>query len=173
MVKQFQNWVKSEYGVDVKLQYVAEESPALFLNKLEDAYKAKQSAPYDVMAIEENYYLDALSHGIVEEMFPSDLIRESAWLNPPCIANPYAIAFQSSATIAPIFHNAAVGDWFKDWKDLGYSRLRRRITLPAAGDVTAGAFLIGLAGSLGKDYKNADEMRETIEFVCTELNPMF
>lgn len=40
---------------------------------------------------------------------------------------------------------------------------------PTAVGKVAGLFLVGLAGSLGKVYKNPAEMGETIEFVCTEI----
>ncbi len=171
LVKQFQEWVKREFGVEVKVEYVAEASPATYLENLDAARQASKPAPYDVIAVEENYFFDAQKNDAVEKMLPSDLLNNAARVESAPNHDPYALAFQASSTVAPIFHNDTVGAWFRDWKDLADARLKRRITLPQAEGIVAGAFLIGVAGSLNKDYKNLDEMRETIEFVCTQMVP--
>jgi spermidine/putrescine-binding protein len=171
LVKQFQGWVKREYDIDVQLQYIAEAAPATYLQNLDAARKADRAAPYDVIAVEENYFLDAQRGDAAEKMLPSDLLSNALRVEAAPLHDPYAVPFQSSATIAPIFHNDAVGAWFHDWKDLADARLKRRITLPEAGDVIAGAFLIGVAGSLSKDYENPQQMSEAIDFVCTQIYP--
>jgi spermidine/putrescine-binding protein len=171
IIKQFQDWVKSEYGVDVKLDYVPSQSPTIYLTNLYTAQKAGNPAPYDVMAIEENYYFDAKANDVVQDIYPSGLMPNWDRVDPQFRHDPQSVAFQSTATPAPIFHADKVGSWFKDWKDLADPRLKGRITMPLSGDVTAGGFLIGIAWSLGKDYKNEAQMTETIDFVCTQIHP--
>lgn len=168
---QFEAWVKSEYGVDVRLEYIREPSPAAYLEQVYAAQQDNATVPYDVVAVEENYLIDALAHDAVEKMLPSDLVSNAARIAILPDHTPYAVPFQASATVAPIFHADRVGEWFHDWRDLADARLRRRIALPRAEGKVAGLFLVGLAGSLGKDYKNPAQMRETIEFVCADLQP--
>lgn len=171
VAKQFQEWGKREYGMDIQVQYIAEASPATYLQNIDAARKANNAAPYDVIAVEESYFLEARQSDAAEKMLPSDLLSNVSRVEAAGLHDPYAVPFQSSATVAPIFHNDAIGGWFHDWKDLADPRLRRRITLPKAGDVVAGAFLVGVAGSLGKDYKNSQQMSEAIDFVCTQIYP--
>lgn len=169
--KQFEAWVQQEYGVAVNLEYSREASPATYLDQIYAALQGSSTAPYDVIAIEENYLTDALAHDAVAEMLPSDLVSNASGIVVEPDHTPYAVPFQAAATVAPIFHNDAIGEWFHDWRDLADARLRRRIVLPRAEGKVAGLFLIGMAGSLGKDYKNPAQMSETIDFVCTELQP--
>lgn len=171
LVKQFQDWVKREYDAEVQLQYVAETDPLTYLQNLDAARKANHAAPYDVIAVEENYFLEARRTDAAEKILPSDLLGNVSHVEAAARYEPYAVPFQSAATVAPIFHDDAVGAWFHDWEDLADPRLKRRITLPKARDVVAGAFLIGVAGSLGKDYKNPQQMSEAIDFVCTQIYP--
>ncbi len=171
MRKQFEAFVEKEFGVQVKLNYVAETAPQIFLENLDAARAANNPVPYDVIAVEENYFLDAQKKELVEKILPSDLLSNASRITSAPQYEPYAVPFQAAATVAPIFHNDALGEWFRDWKDLADARLRRRIVLPRAQGVVAGAFLIGVAGSLGKDYKNADDMRATIQFVCEQIQP--
>ncbi len=171
MAQQFQAWVQNEFDVQVKLNYVAETLSQRFLEKLDAARAANNSVPYDVIAVEEKIFLDAQKKEMVETILPSDLLSNASRVAIAPQYTPYAIAFQAASTVAPIFHNDALGEWFGDWKDLADARLKRRIVLPKVNGIVAGAFLIGVAGSLNKDYKNADDMRATIEFVCTQIHP--
>jgi len=171
IVEQFEAWVKKLYGVDVTLNYLGAPSPDEYLTKLYAAREAGNPAPYDVVAVEESYYADAKRHDAVEEIYPSDIMPDWARVEAFLRHDPYAVAFQSTSTPGATIHADAVGDWFHDWKDLADPRLQLRITLPKAGDLLAGGFLIGVAGSLDKDYKNPDEMREAIDFICTSIAP--
>lgn len=171
IVKQFQDWVKQEYGVDVKLDYVPSQSPSIYLTNLYTALKANNPAPYDVLAVEENYYFDAKQQGAVESIYPSDLMKNWERVDAQFRHDPDTVGFQSTASPSPIFNAAKVGDWFKDWKDLADPRLKGRMTMPLSGDVTAGGFLIGVAWSLGKDYKDPAQMTEAIDFVCNSIHP--
>lgn len=171
IIKQFQDWVKGEYGVDVKLDYVPSQSPTIYLTNLYTAQKAGNPTPYDVLAIEENYYFDAKAQDAVADIYPSGLMPNWDRVDAQFRHDPQAVGFQSTATPAPIFHADKVGSWFKDWKDLADPRLKGRITMPLSGDVTAGGFLLGVAASLGKDYKDPAQMKEAIDFVCNSIHP--
>lgn len=171
MVEQFQAWVKKEYGVEVTLQYISDLAPAAYLGSLDAARQTKTAAPYDVVAVEENYFAAARRNDAVAEMFPSDLLGNAGQVAEALHSEPYAIAFQSASTVAPIFHNAVVGEWFHDWQDLADARLKRRIALPKPEGKLAGVFLLGVANALGKDYKNPAQMRAAIETVCTQIIP--
>lgn len=171
LVEQFKAWVEREYGVEVTLQYIAEPSPQTYLDNVYAAQQSNSPPPYDVIAVEENYFLDAQSKGAAETILPSDLLRNVERIETAFLHESYAIPFQASATVGPIFHNDAVGEWFRDWTDLADARVNRRFTLPRAEGIPAGAFLVGMAGALGKDYKNPDRMRDTIAYVCSQIVP--
>lgn len=169
MTQQFQNWVQQEYAVKIQVQY-----SSILSTTLQTIYTAEQSntpAPFDVIAADESNFVEAQSKNAVAQMLPSDLLSNVSRLDPSLVQSPYAVAFQSSATIAPIFHNDTVGAWFHDWQDLADPRLKRRITLPKPGDIIAGGFLLGVANSLNKDYKNPQQMHDAIDFVCTQIVP--
>src|SRR5260221_104268 len=51
------------------------------------------------------------------------------------------------------------------------TRWKVRITLPASGDVQAGGMLLGVSYALGKDYKDAAQMKDTIDFVWGSIAP--
>jgi spermidine/putrescine-binding protein len=171
LVQQFQVWVKNEYGVDVELKYVSDLPPAQYLQNIYSASDAEDAAPYDVVAIEENYLDDALGRGVVHEISDSDLISNARRTESIPLREPYAVPFQSTATVAPIIHRDAVGDWLRDWKNLADPRLNRRITLPKPGSTAATLFLLGMANALGNDYTGADGMTKTIEYICTQIHP--
>src|SRR5262249_20229463 len=61
LVQQFQKYVKDTYGADVKLSYQGTQSPSTYLTNLYTALKAGNPSPYDVLAIEENYWAEAKS----------------------------------------------------------------------------------------------------------------
>lgn len=171
LVKQFEAWVKSEYGAAIQLDYVTAPTAAAFAAELDAARNAGEPAPYDVLAADESLALDAIAGQSAETLRPSDLAGNWDRVDPTLRHEPYAIAFQSAATVGPTVHAKAVGDWFKDWTDLADARLKGRIALPAAGDVTAAGFLIGVAAALGKNPAQAEDMRATIEWVCANVQP--
>lgn len=170
LVAQFQKYVKDTYGVDVELQYQGTQSPSTYLTNLYTALKANNAAPYDVLAIEENYWAEAKQQSppVMEDYLPSGLIPNAERVDAMFHHDPTAIGFQASATPGIVYNKAKV-DFLKDWKDLADDRLKGKLTLPLPGDITCGGFLLGLAVSLGKDYKNADQMKETIDFAAGDI----
>jgi spermidine/putrescine-binding protein len=172
LVAQFQKYVKDTYGVDVKLIYEGTQAPSTYLTNLYTALKAGNPSPYDVMAIEENYWAEAKlqTPPVLEEFLPSPLVPNAERVDEMFRRFPTAIAFQASATPGIVYNKAKV-DFLKDWKDLADKRLKGKLTLPLPGDITCGGFLLGLAASLGKDYKNPDQMREVIDFAVDQIGP--
>src|SRR6266508_6556343 len=74
LVKQFKQHVKDTYGVDIEFTYEGTQAPNTYLTKLYAAQKAGGTAPYDVLAIEENYWADAMTNDLPDSYLPSDLI---------------------------------------------------------------------------------------------------
>jgi spermidine/putrescine-binding protein len=171
LVEQFKAWVQNEYGVNVDVQYVADIPPEQAIQNILSANASASPAPYDVVALEENYLQQAIENNAVEEIFESDLLSNSSRIADAPLREPYAVPFQSTATVAPVFHNTAVVEWLRDWKNLADPRLNRRLTLPKAGSMAATLFLLAMANSLGKDYSTPEGMNETIEYVCTQISP--
>lgn len=170
LVAQFQKYVKDTYGVDVKLTYEGSQAPSVYLTNLYTAQKANNPSPYDVLAIEENYYFDAKNNDAVADVYPSGLMPNWDRVDSLFRHDPQSVGFQSTATPGPVYRADKV-DFLKDWKDLADPRLKGRITLPPPGDITAGGFLLGVSYSLGKDYKDEAQMKETIDFVCNSIAP--
>ena len=80
LVARFQNYVKETYGADITLNYQASQSPSTYLTDLYTAVGAGDSSPYDVLAIEENYWaevqIEQEKQGVklMEDFLPSGLI---------------------------------------------------------------------------------------------------
>src|SRR6185312_10568202 len=97
LVNQFQQYVKATYGADVKLTYEGSQQPSTYLTKLAAAKTGGNPAPYDVLAIEENYWADAMDQDLVDNVFPSDLIPNASMVLDIFKHDPTTIAFQSTA----------------------------------------------------------------------------
>ncbi len=170
IVKQFQKYVKDTYGEDVKLNYVGTQAPSEYLTKLAAASKAGNPAPYDVVAVEENYWYDGSEAGLADDFLPSGLVPNQKLVLDAFQHVPTSIAFQSTA-FPGIVYNKAKAPWLKSLKDLADPRLKNKVTLPAPGDITAGGFLLGMAAELGKDYKDPAQMKEVVDWVVTNIGP--
>jgi spermidine/putrescine-binding protein len=172
LVKRFQDYVKSTYGADVKLHYEASQAPSTYLTNLYTALQSGNSSPYDVLAIEENYWAEAATQPkpVMTEFLPSGLIPNADRVIDMFKHVPTAIGFQASATPGIVYDKKRAG-YLADWTDLADERLKGKLTMPLPGDITAGGFLLGLAGALGKDYKNADQMNEVIDFAVDKIGP--
>jgi spermidine/putrescine-binding protein len=167
IVGRFQDVVKADWGVDVKCNYLPSQSPSVYLTNLYTANKGGNPSPYDVMAIEEPYYVEAKTNGVTQDIFPSDLMKNWEPVDKRFKREMQAVAFQGTA-FPVVVHTT---DWFKEWKDLADPRLKGKITIPEVGDITNGGHLIGLAWSLGKDYKNPDDMKATVDFILNQVKP--
>jgi len=170
LVAKFKEYVKKEYGVDVEIKYLGTQEPGTYLTNLYTAQKAGNPAPYDVLAIEENYYHEALSHEVVQPFLPSDLVPNIKNVLPVYVYTPNTVAFQATASPGIVYNKEKAG-FLKDWKDLADPRLKGKLTLAKPGDITAAGFLIGLCWSLGGDYKKEEDMKKTIDFAVDKIGP--
>ncbi|MBI3287050.1 MAG: extracellular solute-binding protein [Chloroflexi bacterium] len=170
LVNQFQKYVRDSYGVNITLTYEGSQAPSTYLTNLYAAQAAGNPPPYDVMAIEENYWADAVAHNAPEAYLPSGLIPNQALVLDQFQHVPTSIAFQSTAFPGVVYSRARAG-WMTKLTDLADPRLRGRITLPLPGDITAGGVLVSLAAELGKDYRDPDQMKEVVDYVVDNLVP--
>ena len=170
LVKQFEKYVKDTYGADVKLTYEGTQQPSTYLTKLAAAKTGGNPAPYDVIAVEENYWADAVDQDLVDNVFPSDLIPNAKMVLDIFKHDPTTIAFQSTAFPAVVFSKSRAG-WMKSLKDLADPRLKGKVILPPPGDITNGGLFLGLASELGKDYKDAAQMKEVVDWVMANVYP--
>jgi spermidine/putrescine-binding protein len=170
LVKQFKAYVKSTYGVDIEFNYEGSQAPSAYLTKLYAAQAGGNPAPYDAMAIEENYWSDAMSHQAVDSFLPSDLVPNQKLVLDMFQHAPTSIAFQSTAFPAVVYEQSKA-PFLKKLMDLSNPALKGKITLPAAGDITAGGFLMGLAAELGKDYKDPAQMKEVVDWMTQNIAP--
>ena len=170
LIDEFQKYVKATYGADVKLTYEGTQAPSEYLTKLAAASKGGNPAPYDVIAVEENYWADGVTQGLVSDFLPSDLIPNQSLVLDQFQHAPTSIAFQSTA-FPGVVYNKTKAPFLKTLKDLANPALKGKITLPAPGDITAGGFFLGLASELGKDYKDPAQMKEVVDWAVTNIGP--
>lgn len=172
LVRKFQEYVQATYGVEITLNYEASQSPSTYITNLYTSLRSGNPPTYDVMAIEENFWAEAVSQPepVLEEFLPSPLIPNADRVLDMFKHMPTAIGFQASATPGIVFDKQRAG-YIKDWTDLADERLRQKLTMPLPGDITAGGILLGLSGALGKDWKNDDQMMEVVDFAVDKVGP--
>ena len=170
LVNQFQKYVKDTYGADIKLTYEGTQQPSTYLTKLAAAKGGGNPAPYDVIAVEENYWADGMDQDLVDNVFPSDLIPNAKMVLDIFKHDPTTIAFQSTAFPGVVYSKSRAG-WMKTLKDLADPRLKGKVVLPPPGDITNGGLFLGLSSELGKDYKDAAQMKEVVDWVMTNVYP--
>ncbi|MBI1881934.1 MAG: extracellular solute-binding protein [Chloroflexi bacterium] len=170
LVQEFQKYVKDTYGVDVTLDYQPTQQPNTFLTAIYAAQKAGNPSPFDVMAVEENYWNDALKQGAVADSLPSGLIPNQALVSQKFQRVPTSIGFQATAFPTIVYSKSRAG-WITKLQDLADPRLKGKITLPLPGDITAGGFLVTMATEMGKDYKDPQQMVEVVDWVVDNIGP--
>ena len=104
LVNQFQKYVKATYGADIKLTYVGSQSPSEYLTKLSAAKNSGSETPFDVIAVEENYWQDAMDQDLVDAFLPSDLVPNEKLLLDGFKHSPNALAFQAASFIALVYN---------------------------------------------------------------------
>ena len=140
LVKQFTQFVKDTYGVDVAFTYEGSQAPNVYLTNLYAAQKAGNPSPYDVMAIEEPYWAEAMQNQAVDSYLPSDLVPNQKLVLDQFQHVPTSIAFQSTA-FPGIVYNKANAPFLKSLKDLADPKLKGKVTLPLPGDISAGGLI--------------------------------
>src|SRR5215213_2228695 len=165
LVAKFKEFVSNKYGVDVKLNYEASQQPSTYLTSLYTQLQSGNPPVHDVLAIEENYWAEASSQPepVMEEFLPSGLIPNAERVFDMFKHYPTAIGFQASATPGIVFDKERA-PYLEDWQDLADERLRGRLTMPIPGDITCAGLLLGIAASLGLDYKQPGQVTEAIDF---------
>jgi len=166
----FEKFVESRYGVKIKCNYVGRQTPESFLVDLRSDYKADRPPTYDVMAIEINYYYEAKREGMPVAFLPSPLVANLDLVEPSFQFLPEAAYFQSTA-FGGIVYDKKTAPYLKDWTDLADPRLKGRLVMAEAGDITSTCFLIGLCWSLGGDLKNPADMGRALEFALEKIHP--
>jgi spermidine/putrescine-binding protein len=172
LVAKFQEHVSSTYGVDVTLNYEASQAPSTYLTSLYTQLQSGNPPVHDILAIEENYWAEALSQPepVMEEFLPSGLIPNAERAFDMFKHYPTAIGFQASATPGVVFDKERA-PYLMDWQDLADERLRGRLTMPLPGDITCAGMLLGIAASFGLDYKKPEEMNQAIDFAIEKIHP--
>jgi len=172
VIAKFVEHVKNAWGVDIKLNYEASQAPSTYITNLYTALSSGNAPTYDVMAIEENYWAEAMSQPepVAQEFLPSGLVPNAGRVLPMLTEAPTAVGFQASATPGVVYDKERA-PWLKDWTDLGDERLKGRLTMPKPGDITAGGFLLGICAALGGDYKKPEDMDKAIAFAVEKIHP--
>jgi spermidine/putrescine-binding protein len=170
LVRQFEQYVLDTYGVEVNLTYEGSQAPSVYLTNLYAAQTAGNPSPYDVLAIEENYWAEAMSQNAVESFLPSGLVPNQALVLQKFQHEPTSIAFQATA-FPGVVYSKSRADWITKLSDLADPRLQGKVTLPLPGDITAGGFLVSVANEMGKDYKDPNQMIEVVDWVVDNIGP--
>ena len=170
LAKSFEKFVADRYGVKVRCNYVGRQTPESYLVELRADYKAGKPPTYDVMAIEVNYYYEGKREGMPSDCLPSPLVPNLDLVHPAFQFLPQAVYFQSTA-FGGIVYDKKRAPYLKDWTDLADPRLKGRLVLAEAGDITSACFLIGLCWSLGGDLKNPADMDKAIAFAVEKIHP--
>ena len=81
LIERFQDYVKDVYDVDITLNYIGSQTPSTYLTDLYTAVGAGDDSPYDVLAIEENYWAEVAAAQatpagtkLMEDFLPSGLM---------------------------------------------------------------------------------------------------
>ncbi len=168
--KQFKDYVKTTYGVDINFTYEGSQQPHDYLVKIFAAQKAGNPSPYDVAAIEENYWAEAKANNAVADFLPSDLIPNANLVLDQFKHTPTSVAFQATAFPGVVYNKTTAG-YLTKLMDLKDPRLKGRLTWPAYGDITNGGLMLGLASELGKDYHDTAQMKELVDWFVTNIHP--
>ncbi len=170
LIREFEQYILDTYGVEITLTYDGTQAPNTYLTNVYAAQRAGNPSPYDVLAIEENYWYEAYQQDAAEEFLPSGLVPNQALVLQIFQQPPTAIGFQATA-FPGVIYSKSRAPWLTKLTDLADPRLQGKITLPLPGDSTAGGFLISVATELGKDYKDPAQMIEVVDWVVDNIGP--
>ena len=109
----------------------ASSRPSEYLTKLAAAQKAGNQAPYDVIAVEENYWYDASQQGLVDDALPSDLIPNQSWCSTASSTRPSRSRSSRPPTRASSTTRTRPR-FLKTLMDLADPRLKGKVTMPGA-----------------------------------------
>ena len=165
-------YVKDLYGVDIDVEFLGTQAAkGGWVVAVESALAAGQSAPFDLMHIEENFFTDAVSKGIAEPFLPSPLVPWAQFVDSFFLRLPYGVQFQQHSLANFTVNTKYVGDWFQSYKDLADPRLKGKITLWPSSDNGLWGWWAVMAQELGYDYHNPSDMQKTIKWVADNIHP--
>jgi ABC-type Fe3+ transport system substrate-binding protein len=165
-------YVAELYDVDIEVEILGTQAAkGGFMFQLYSAYSAGLSAPYDVMHLESNFFAEALAKDVAEPFIPSPLLTNLPMMDYYFIKHPYGLQFQNHALANFTVNTEQVGNWFTSWKDLADPKLEGKITLWVLEDNGFWGWLTVMAGELGKDFKNPEEMKEVIQWIADNIHP--
>jgi spermidine/putrescine-binding protein len=159
LIQEFEQYVLDSYGVEISLTYDGTQAPSVYLTNVYAAQQAGNPSPYE-----------AVQQDAVEEFLPSGLIPNQALVSQKFQNPPTAIGFQATA-FPGVVYSKSRAPWLTKLTDLADPRLKDKVTLPLPGDVTAGGFLVSIATELGKDYRDPQQMIETVDWVVDNIGP--
>ena len=165
-------YVKDLYGVDIEVEWTGTQSAkGGFMGALESALAAGQPAPFDLTHLESNFFPYAVQRNLAEPFLPSPLVPWANYVDSFFLHFPYGIQFQNHAFVNLTVNTKYVGDWFTGWKSLADPRLKGKITLWPSSDNGAWGWWAVMAGELGYDYHNPDDMKKTLKWIADNIHP--
>ena len=165
-------YVKDLYGVDIEVEFLGTQAAkGGWVVAVESALAAGQTAPFDLMHIEENFFVDAVTKGIAEPFLPSPLVPWAQYVDSFFLRLPYGVQFQQHSLANFTVNTKYVGDWFTGYKSLADPRLKNKLTLWPSSDNGLWGWWAIMAHELGYDYHNPDDMNKTIKWVADNIHP--
>lgn len=169
VIREFREFIKNEYGVDITFDILSTQDPAIYMTRLYSALRSDQPSPIDIMTIEEYFLTEAIDRDVAQRFLPSPLIPNASLVDPVFDRSPHGIGWQYASP--GIVFNQERAEFLRDWTDLADSRLQNRITLGEPGTPTSLGFLLGLSWALGLDYTQDGDMEKTIDYAVDEIGP--
>jgi spermidine/putrescine-binding protein len=165
-------YVKDLYGVDIEVEFLGTQAAkGGWVVAVESALAAGETPPFDLMHIEVNFFEDAVAKGLAEPFLPSPLVPWAGYVDSWFLRYPYGIQFQQHALANFTVNTKYVGDWFTGWKALADPRLKDKVSIWPSSDNGLWGWWAVMAGELGYDYHNADDMKKTLKWIADNICP--
>ena len=165
-------YVKDLYGVDIEVEFLGTQAAkGGWVVAVESALAAGEAPPFDLMHIELNFFDDAVAKGLAEPFLPSPLVPWAEYVDSWFLRYPYGIQFQQHALGNFTVNTKYVGDWFTGWKALADPRLKGKLSLWPSSDNGLWGWWAVVAGELGYDYQNPDDMKKTLKWIADNIVP--
>lgn len=165
-------YVKDLYGVDIEVEFLGTQAAkGGWVVAVESALAAGEAPPFDLMHIEVNFFEDAVAKGLAEPFLPSPLVPWAGYVDSWFLRYPYGIQFQQHALGNFTVNTKYVGDWFNGWKALADPRLKGKVSIWPSSDNGLWGWWAVMAGELGYDYHNLDDMKKTLKWIADNICP--
>jgi spermidine/putrescine-binding protein len=165
-------YVKDLYGVDIEVEFLGTQAAkGGWVVAVETALAAGEAPPFDLMHIEVNFFEDAVAKGLAEPFLPSPLVPWAGYVDSWFLRYPYGIQFQQHALGNFTVNTKYVGDWFNGWKALADPRLKGKVSIWPSSDNGLWGWWAVMAGELGYDYHNLDDMKKTLKWIADNICP--